>query len=470
MRATFIPRVWRSRSRYEKALFFLFLLTLPFLHLRVNGDGIGYYAYVRSPLIDHNFNFSSDWRDPGEELEKVFLVNHFVSNPVTKTGHLPNFYTVGPAILWSPFLIATHLAVLGLASMGWHVPPDGHSWPYVAAMAGATAFYAFAGLCLSFAIARKYVEERWAFWATVAMWFGTALPIFIWLLPAWSHAHSVFANSLFLWYWLRTRGTRTAGQWLLLGLLAGLMIDVYQLNGVFLLAVAYEAVSSYAQFWPARESGSQTPAKLFRLHALCALGVFVGLLPTFITRQIVFGNPFAVGPYTLRIWNWSSPFFLQVLFSSNHGLLVFAPILLPAIAGLYFFWRLDRAFGNICMLITLVFYFLIACFPWWHGAVGLGNRFFLSLTPIFVLGLASLFARTTRLWTDSAAAAFRLVPLTLLLVVWNLGLVYQWETHLFPRYGPVYWPEVIFNQFHVVPVQALHDLSERFHLHADPPN
>lgn len=464
MNTNFILRMWRSRSKYERALFFLFLLGLPFLHLLVNGDGIGYYAYVRSPLVDHNFRFSSDWQDPKEELEKIFLENHFVDNPVTKTGYLPNFYAVGPAILWSPFLIPTHLVVLGLSRLGFPLAADGHSWPYLAAMAGATVLYGFAGLCFSFGIARRFVEERWAFWATVGIWFGTSVPVYFYLLPAWSHAHSVFTNALFLWYWLKTRGTRTTGQWLTLGLLTGLMMDVYQVNVVLVFVVAYEALSAYAQVWSSRAGKSEMLAKAFRFHALYALGALLGYLPTLITRQIVFGSPFAVGPYTLRMWNWTSPVLAQVLFSKDHGLFVFTPLVVLAIVGLFFLRRLDRPLGTICIVITAVFYFLIACFPWWYGAVGFGNRFFVSLTPIFVLGLASLYAWTAELWPDARAASRRLIPVTLLFVVWNLGLVYQWQTHLLPRYGPVYWPELVFNQFRVVPAQALRDLGERFHL------
>jgi hypothetical protein len=470
MRTNFNPRLWRSRSNYEKALFFLFLLGLPFVHLLVNGDGVGYYAYVRSPLVDRDFSFSSDWQDPAVELEKIFLENHFVDNPITKTGHLPNFYSVGPAILWSPFLIVTHLAVLGLSRLGWHISADGHSWPYLVAMAGATVLYGFAGLCLSFSIARRFVEERWAFWATVGIWFGTSVPVYFYLLPAWSHAHSVFANSLFLWYWLRTHGARTSGQWLILGLLTGLMTDVYQVNVVFVLVVVHEALSAYAEVWSSHVAKSGLFAKTFRFHALYALGALLSYLPTLITRQIVFGSPLAVGPYTLRMWNWTSPVLAQVLFSKDHGLFVFTPLVILAIAGLFYTRRLDRPLGTICLLITVVFYFLIACFPWWYGAVGFGNRFFVSLTPIFVLGLASLFACAAKLWPDARAASLRLIPLTLLFVVWNLGLVYQWQTHLMPRYGSVYWPELVFNQFRVVPVQALHDLGERFHLRATPRN
>jgi hypothetical protein len=469
MKTNFIQCLWRSRSNYEKALFFVFLLSLLFLHAIVNGDGVGYYAYIRSPLIDHNFNFSSDFRNPEEELEKIFLNDHFVDNPVTKTGHLPNFYSVGPAILWSPFLIVTHLAVLGLAHLGWHIAPDGHSWPYLAVMTGTTALYGFAGLCLSYALARRFVAEHWAFWATIGLWLGSSVPVYIYLLPAWSHAHSIFATSLFLWYWLRTRGKRTSGQWLKLGLLSGLMIDVYQLNIIFLLAVAYEVISAYAENWSAR-TGKELLAKELRLHGLYGLGTLLGLLPTFVARQIVFGNPLSVGPYALTGWNWTSPVFLQVLFSRSHGLFVFTPILVLAFAGLFYLRSLDRAFGTLCVFITLVFYYFVSCFSWWYGAVGLGNRFFVSLTPIFVLGLASLFAWAARLWPDSRTASFRIIPITLLFVFWNLGLVYQWQTHLMPRYGPVYWPELVYNQFRVVPIQALQDLGDQFHLHGNPRN
>src|SRR5260370_16599858 len=163
-------------------------------------------------------------------------------------------------------------------------------------------------------------------------------------------------------------------------------------------------------------------ARAFRLHMLFGLVALLGLLPTFVARQIVFGNPFSVGPYTLRLWNWTSPVFSLVLFSTSHGLLVFTPILVLAIAGLIYLRSLNQTVGTICLLITLVFYWLISCFPWWYGAVGFGNRFFVSLTPIFICGLASCFAWSPRLWPGARAASFPLIPVTLLLPTWILAL------------------------------------------------
>src|SRR5262245_53202480 len=44
------PPVDRSR-RYTRILVILFLCTLPLVNPIVHGDGVGYYAYVRAPLI-----------------------------------------------------------------------------------------------------------------------------------------------------------------------------------------------------------------------------------------------------------------------------------------------------------------------------------------------------------------------------------------------------------------------------------
>jgi len=486
MQSKFVPQQtsivatskWRrlvTFSGYWKALIILFLLTLPFLHGEVDGDGIGYYANLRSPLIDHNLAFATDWKDP-HDLDRLSfstdwkdphdvdrtLMSRVWENPVRRPGHLPNYFTVGPAILWSPFLVSTHVVVLTLSHLGVDVIPDGKSRPYMAVMAMATALYGFAGLCLSFSIARRFVDERWAFWATVGVWFATSLPVYMYLHTSWSHALSAFATSLFLWYWLRTREARTGRQWLILGLLAGLMIEVYYLNLVFLLGPLWEAASTYLALWRDRADGLNGAGKILQLHLLGVLGALIALLPTFITRQIVFGSPFAAGPYSLRLWNWTAPAFGKVLFSESHGLLVFTPIVLLAFLGFFYLYRLNRAVGTICLSVVLAFYALVSFYPGWSSVYGFGNRYFVSLTPLFVLGLACALAFAERFWRDHRRASLRLVPLILIFVTWNLGLVYQWRTHLMPTRSAVYWDEVIYVQFRDVPTLALHDLVAKF--------
>ena len=135
----------------------------------------------------------------------------------TKTGHVENHFTVGPAILWAPVLVPVHLAVIGLNRLGAHIAADGYSRPYVLAMALTTACYGFLSLLLAFRMARKYFDQQWAFLATVGIWLASSLPVYMYFNPSWSHAFSAFSVSLFLWYWDRTKLQRTLGQWAVLG-------------------------------------------------------------------------------------------------------------------------------------------------------------------------------------------------------------------------------------------------------------
>lgn len=118
--------------------------------------------------------------------------------------------------------------------------------------------------------------------------------------------------------------------------------------------------------------------------------------------------------------------------------------------------------GGILLAIAGGYYALIATYPWWDGISSFGNRYFITLTPLYIVGLAAVFAAFARYWGDQRAAFRRMAALTALLVVWNLGLVFQWSTGLLPERGPVYWNEIIYNQFRVVPGQSVRALYGRF--------
>src|SRR4029077_9988476 len=116
--------------------------------------------------------------------------------------------------------------------------------------------------------------------------------------------------------------------------------------------------------------------------------VLVCLLPTIIKRYVIYGSPFESGYITLRQWNWLFPYFFSVLFSSNHGLFSWTPILVLAIAGLFLFCRRQPLIGVPFVAGFLAFYLFISCYPDWAGISSYGNRFFISLSSFFILGLA----------------------------------------------------------------------------------
>ena len=165
-----------NTRKAERLLLLLFLLSLPFLNPWVRGDGVGYYAFVRAPLIEHNLDFTKDYQHANESFRGPRLDEYGRPKSAfrTPTGHLDNHFTVGPAILWTPFLLLAHAAVLLARALGSTVAADGFSTPYRVTMALATALYGFLGLLLAFRLARQYVEERWAFLATLSIWWASS--------------------------------------------------------------------------------------------------------------------------------------------------------------------------------------------------------------------------------------------------------------------------------------------------------
>jgi len=460
-----VPRSIRtSSSWYARLLFLFFLLTLPLVNPWVRGDGVGYYAYLRSALIDHDLNFENDYFAGN----KLFVMNrfdaqgHLLPDMYTKTGHVQNHFSVGPAILWAPVLVPVHLAVLLLDRFGAHIAADGFSRPYLLAMGLTTAFYGFLSLFLGFQIARKYFEQQWAFLATVGIWLASSLPVYMYFNPSWSHAFSAFSVSLFLWYWERTKLQRTVAQWAILGVCAGLMGNVYYPNAILLI---FPVLELYYQVRVTRRDPAQSPSsaqKLLLCSAVFVAAFLLSLLPTFITRLIIYGSLLETGYPPIWKWNWTSPVFLRVLFSADHGLLSWTPILSLAIIGFFFLVKKNSLLGTGAILTFLAYYFFISSYPDWDGMSSFGNRFFISLTPLFILGLTALLSAFSQ-WVGKPLRAVAFSGLTIaLLSLWNFGFIFQWGTHMVPARGEISWSQMAYNQFVGVPVHLTRSLQSYF--------
>ena len=126
-------------------------------------------------------------------------------------------------------------------------------------------------------------------------------------------------------------------------------------------------------------------------------------------------------------------------FSSEHGLFGWTPIILLAVIGLFVLQNRDRALSVYSVLAFVTYLYTIGCYDDWAGISSFGNRFFISLTPIFILGLASLLRLARRRECNERRAAILAASTTRPLIAWNLGLVFQWGMHLIPARGPISW-------------------------------
>jgi len=455
-------RKFRFGTSSERLLVLLFLLTLPLANPWVRGDGVGYYAYARALLIQHNLDFTADYQHANTSFREGRLDESGQPRTDfrTPTGHLENHFTIGTAMLWSPFLLIAHGGVLVARALGSNVPADGFSAPYRYAMAFGTSLCGFLALFLAFHLAKKFVSERWALFATLAIWGGSSLAVYMYFNPSWSHAHSAFVVAVFFAYWLRTRDGRSIPQWILLGFIAGLMLNVYYANAMLLVLLAAEALLALRDAIQQRRPSAI--AALLARYAIFSVTLLVCFLPTLLSKKIIYGSLFESGYVPISLWNWKSPNFLQVLISANHGLFSWTPLLLVSAIGVFLFWRKFPRVGGPVLCAVLAFYYFIASYPDWAGISSFGNRFFVSLTVFFVIGLAVLLQSLAGKFPSLHSATLASAALLVCFVCWNLGLMFQWGTHLIPARGPVSFAEVAHNQFVAVPRQLAGHLRDYF--------
>ena len=451
----------RTFTRYEAALVLLFVLTLPLCNPWVRGDGVGYYAFARSILIEHRLDFTKDWlhSNASFRMGRVDAEGHINADQYTVTGHLANHFSIGPAILWSPFLILAHAGVLLDDHFGGKIAADGFSKPYLVAMALGTAVYGFLAILISFASARRFVPEHWAFLAALGIWFGSPLPVYMYFNPSWSHAQAAFAVALFLWYWIRTRGSRAWWQWAILGAIGGLMLNVYYVSGILLLLPLMESIGVYWSSWrtgTGKTQKVQSARQVFVGDILFAAALVATFLPTLITKRILYGSLLESG-YDYH-WSLNSPAFLKVCFSADHGLFSWNPVLILAAVGLALLRKYDRTLSLYLIIALVMFLYVIGCYPDWDGISSFGNRFFIPLTAVFVIGLAAFFDSFARAW-HKRGAAVTAASVTGVLILWNLGLIFQWGLHWIPERGPVSWRAAAYNQFAAVPEEAASNLK-----------
>ena len=242
-----------KRSSYLKVLGIIFAITLPLSNPWVRGDGVNYYAYVRSLLVEHDLNFESDWRQANLSF-RIYSVNpqgQIAPEFYTSTGHVENEYAVGASILWAPFLVPVHAGMLVLQRLGFNVN-GGRLFQTLSCdhgvgdgpvrfcgalsflpigqflRAGAMEFPGHAGHVVCQLSARLHVFHSFLFARALGVC-GRTLPL---VLEPDSPPRSVI-------------------QWIILGLLSGLLLDIYYLNIAILLVPLLESLQGYWRSWRA---------------------------------------------------------------------------------------------------------------------------------------------------------------------------------------------------------------------------
>ncbi|MBI5449256.1 hypothetical protein HY948_02970 [Candidatus Gottesmanbacteria bacterium] len=335
----------------------------------VYGDGIFYFSWLRSLVIDHDINFANEYTALG------------VTQQRTPTLLLGNIYAVGPALLWLPSYLWIH-STLRL---------EGFSFLYQVTVGLTGVLYVLAGLLLLYRTLHKFFSDTTCALTVTTVAATTNLLYYGSLDTVNSHALSFFASAVFM-----ALLTQPKSESFYLGVCVGLLALIRPQDAI--LGIIYLPVLF-----------SHLMKKNIYPVILFLTGTILAFLPQLLAWQILYGK-FWASPYLARGYGFSllDPHLLEVLFSPRNGLLLWSPVLFYALAG-FMFRSFPKKINRWTILgaASLQLYLVASWTTWWQGA-SFGGRMFISLLPFFGLGLATLY---------TALQSLRMKPLTIMLSI-----------------------------------------------------
>jgi hypothetical protein len=422
-------------ARILAALFSLsiavFLIAIPLPRvdgMLIGSDGVGYYMYVRSAVIDHDIDFANEYKH-------LYPADH-TNGLRTSTGLMANKYAIGTAILWLPFFLVGHLISCIIRSAGFSVSADGYSYIYQAAVCIGSILYGYGGMVLMHRTTRRLFANT-ALAACVLLWLATNFIYYLIVEPSMSHMCSFFAASLLMYIWLRVRPIESLRQCFTIGLAGGLVGLVRQPDATLFLLPLLDSMFTHKSFL---ERGKRLAVTVAGFFSIFWMQMFVW--------NILNGSPFLSGYFlnNKEGFSWWSPHLFDVLFSTEHGLFLWHPLLLFASVGLVLLLPANRFIGGLLLAGFFGQVYLIASWSSWSQGDSFGGRMFISSLPIFAVGLAAFLQRVTR------KNNMQILSLAVCgaLVLWNFFFLIQYRLGFISMSGPYTLRELTIGKMEMI--------------------
>jgi hypothetical protein len=419
-----LPRLWPNTDRRAyNWLLALFAITVVLAFTpTIKSDGMGYYVYLRSLTLDGDLNFGNDyrgWPDGRPPEEHV--------TPQTATGYYVNYFSIGPALLWSPLYGAAHAIMLGGRALGQDWQADGYAPIYFVLTTFGSALAGLVLLLVGYRICRRWVVPPVALLAVVTAFFGSNLLYYTLREGGFAHGLSAATAAVYVLAWLRLEERPRVGRWAQLGAAAGLMLVTYWVSGLLLVLPVWTFVRLLiAALRAAPEHRGREIARLLVGGGLAAALLVLVFSPQMIAWKLIYGTfltvPQGSGFVTPQDFKG-----VDMLFAPLHGLLPWTPALFVGMFSLALLWRHSR-YLTVALITALLAYFIYnAYLPDWHGSGAFGLRRLTLLAPWCMLGLALLFDALRR-WRPLLPA----IPAALM-IGWGALVLIRYDLDLIPH-------------------------------------
>jgi hypothetical protein len=398
-------------------------------------DVFSYYMYLPFTFIYDDVGMQKQ-----EVVQNIFktynLPGTFYQAYRLDNGNYTPNYTMGFALLWSPFFFAGHI----IAKTGGF-PADGWSLPYQLSVAIGALFYILLGLFFLRKVLLKFFSESVTSWVLFLMVMGTNY--FHETFNDYMQPHGMIAAgyAILLYYTIRWHEEPRKKYVRIAGLVMGLMILARpsEILCVFIpiLWNVYNRESWRTKLQLMKSHGSH----IFQL----LLFAFLPFIPQILYWKYVTGSWIFFSYKNTEGFDFLQPHIFNVLFSFKKSWLVYTPIIIFSIIGVFLLKKANRnIFLPILVFFLLNFYLLSSWAAWWNGG-SFGMRYFVDSYPVLAIPFGyCLLAISRKRWIAR-------IPLYLAItffVVLNLFQTWQYVHAVIPedRMNWAYYKRIFFNR------------------------
>ncbi len=353
------------------------------------GDGLGYYSYLPAYLIYHDLS-----------MESLFSPTRFYDYPSAGgtdfhpgegfyrypgTGRYLVKYPIGMAIMMLPFFILGHLS-----SPLWGFIQDGFSPTYQVAVALSAIFFMLAGIYILFKIMIKHFSNKVVLITLFSLLFGTNLFNYGTVDVSNSHVYSFFLICLLLYQLPIWYDNPSKTNTLILGVVAGMIPLVRNPNACLLLIIPFYGITCWVDV--------KTRWQFFRQHKIKLLLFGFTLILLFIPQSLIWKyatDHFFLKAYLEEKLNFFAPKLFKVLFSFHHGLLIYSPVLVFGIIGLWTMKESLKAYRFLIIVGLLLQWYVVSSWYLWYYGWSFGHRAFVDILGFFALPMACFFGSLT---------------------------------------------------------------------------
>ncbi len=383
----------------------------------IRSDGFSYYVYLPSWFLFHDTTLSAVARDCCGGVYPAYTA--IIRWPSTRRW--VNAHPIGVAIMQSPLFGVAH------ALTRWtNLSPDGFTLDHQHAAGLSGLFWILVGLAVLARLLRRHFSDGITAATIATLLLGTNLYHYATFDSSYSHPYSFFLFAAFLDLTERWYASPRARTSLLLGLVAGLIVVTRHTNALVLICFPLHGIDSVGAL-RARLAFLQQRRGLAAIAVLTAAAVTAPQLAIYYqaTGRVL------VSSYGDLGFNFTSPRFLQVLFSVQKGLFFWSPLLLGSVVGFVWLARSRdsaRAFVlPAALFLTLDTYVMASWWDWQFGG-SFGHRGFVDTLPLLAIGMAAFFGRLA----THHALRRAITAIVVLAVALNLFQMLQYWNHVLP--------------------------------------